>query len=306
MSVTAPAVDNLTTLADLKTMFGITTTAEDTLLNLLIPQVSALIIKSLKRAFVLASNAANPITQYLNGDGDEWLILSEWPVQAPILTGDTEQNSNIVTNLSSTNYLFAGQSVIGPGIPSGAMIQSVGVNQVTLTQAATAMATGVSLRFGLAVWEDSLGAWGSGDNAFASTSQLVEGQDFALRRDQVDGSSDSAMVCRLNNIWGNLWQREALALSSHLIPGQGNIKVTYWAGYDSLPPDLELACIKSIAKARNNRLYGEALASQSYSDKVANYAYTLANLPDVKFGLLSGEVGAILANYRRLRQGSPT
>lgn len=192
-----------------------------------------------------------------------------------------------------------------PGIPTGAYIQSInaGANEVTISQPATATASGVTLQFGLAIWEDDQGAWGSGNNAFASTTMLQDGADYALRRDQVDGSSNSAMVCKLNDIWGALRERSGMVLSSFRVPGQGNIKVQYWAGYPSLPPDLEMACIKSIAKVRNSRIYGETQANQSFSDRVANYAYQLANLPDVTYGLLSGEVGSMLASYRRLRQG---
>jgi len=70
----------------------------------------------------------------------------------------------------------------------------------------------------------------------------------------------------------------------------------------SLPPELELAAIRTIALIRSTRLYGQIIQSQNYADKVASYAYTLAHLPQTLYGLIGGDIGAILSNFRRLRQ----
>jgi hypothetical protein len=60
-------------------------------------------------------------------------------------TGTTTSDSKVisgVTTLGSLSNVVAGQTVSGPGIPSGAAVASVGVNSITLTVAATASATG--------------------------------------------------------------------------------------------------------------------------------------------------------------------
>lgn len=59
-------------------------------------------------------------------------------------TGNTH-SSTLVDGLSSISGLTVGQIVTGSGIPSGAKIVSIGGSSITLSMAATATATGVSL-----------------------------------------------------------------------------------------------------------------------------------------------------------------
>jgi hypothetical protein len=62
-------------------------------------------------------------------------------------TGDTSSSSTSVTNLASTSYIVAGQSVSGTGIPAATTVSSISGTTVTLSQAATATGTGVTLTF---------------------------------------------------------------------------------------------------------------------------------------------------------------
>jgi hypothetical protein len=63
-------------------------------------------------------------------------------------TGDTTNASAVVTNLANTTLLRVGMRVIGTGIPVNTYILSIdSATQITLTQNATATATGVSLEF---------------------------------------------------------------------------------------------------------------------------------------------------------------
>lgn len=62
-------------------------------------------------------------------------------------TGDTHATAT-VDNLSTTAGLFLGLPVFGAGIPSGAVIATIGSSSITLTQPATASAAGVSFTTG--------------------------------------------------------------------------------------------------------------------------------------------------------------
>src|SRR5262249_18725689 len=58
--------------------------------------------------------------------------------------GNTASGSTTVSSVSSVAGLAIGQTVTGPGISAGTTIAAVGVTTITLNQAATATATGVT------------------------------------------------------------------------------------------------------------------------------------------------------------------
>lgn len=61
-------------------------------------------------------------------------------------TGTTAEDSRVVSGLSDMAGLATGQAVVGPGIAAGTTITKVGARTLTLSQAATASAKGVSLK----------------------------------------------------------------------------------------------------------------------------------------------------------------
>ena len=64
-------------------------------------------------------------------------------------TGNTTSGSAVVTGIPSTTFFQAGWSVVGDGIPGDATITSVdSATQITMSDSATATATGVSLNYG--------------------------------------------------------------------------------------------------------------------------------------------------------------
>lgn len=64
------------------------------------------------------------------------------------LTGDTTSASNSITNISTTANLLVGMAVSGSGIPANTLIASIaGPTSITISNNATATATGVSLTF---------------------------------------------------------------------------------------------------------------------------------------------------------------
>jgi hypothetical protein len=66
------------------------------------------------------------------------------------LTGSTTSASTSVTAISSTAGISVGMTVSGAGIPAGTTVAAKGSGTITLSQAASATASGVSLTFGLA------------------------------------------------------------------------------------------------------------------------------------------------------------
>jgi Ca2+-binding RTX toxin-like protein len=70
-------------------------------------------------------------------------------VEMTTRTATTTNGSTTITGLASTSGLMVGQSVTGAGIPAGTLIYSINADgSVTLTNNATASATGVPLTFG--------------------------------------------------------------------------------------------------------------------------------------------------------------
>ena len=61
-------------------------------------------------------------------------------------TGNTNSNTSL-TSVANTTGLAKGQSVTGVGIPTGTTISSISGSTITLSQAATATATGISVYF---------------------------------------------------------------------------------------------------------------------------------------------------------------
>lgn len=61
------------------------------------------------------------------------------------IKGNTTSGSATVADVASTAGLFVGQTVTGPGIPTGTTITAIGTSTITLSQNATATATGVTL-----------------------------------------------------------------------------------------------------------------------------------------------------------------
>ncbi len=84
-----------------------------------------------------------------------------------------------------------------------------------------------------------------GDNpqgAFGIDSLLQQGVDYALDRDQPDGSSAGGLLTRLKTIWLEVGRSYYPGkLTSDIGPALGSIKVTYTAGYAVIPLDLVYA-----------------------------------------------------------------
>lgn len=314
--------DNLTSWQSVQNILGLPNTTEAPRINQLITEVSYAITERMGRRLLLLSNPANPLTEFYSGKGGVWLLLRHRPVYTPILFGNTTSGSPVVSGITGgsgpnpTSFLFAGQPVTGAVLPvvpfeSGATapanvaISAINsTTELTLTQNAAASATQTPLYFGLNVWGDDAGYWGSAPGTFPSTAQFAWGSDFAIKADEPDGTSRAGMLLRLNDVWDTQYYRPGANLSQLMASGMGNYQVQYAAGWPTVPADVEMAVIRVIAKIRNSRLYGDLLGSESKSDGSGSYSYNTSPFrSQINMGLLGGDVGPIIARYAGAQLG---
>lgn len=148
------------------------------------------------------------------------------------------------------------------------------------------------------IYLDDNGWWGQSSNAFGSTTLLTQGTDYALEIDQPDGSSRCGLVQNINGYWPRPICVQPNLISPFPGVGNGNIKVTYTAGYSVIPPKIQLALFLQIATIRNSKNYGVLLASESQSDTAGSNSYSAA-LKSVA-GMMTPEVLSLLASYREM------
>lgn len=124
------------------------------------------------------------------------------------------------------------------------------------------------------VFLDTNGFFGSTSGAFGSTRELTYGEDFALQIDQPDGTSRSAILYRIRDVWPMQAARQVGYLSTFALPTYGAIKVIYTAGYtvDNLPPVFRLAVNLLIANMRNIFPLGAGITSESYEGRSLAFA----------------------------------
>ena len=135
------------------------------------------------------------------------------------------------------------------------------------------------------LYVDQYGYYNTTSNAFASTTLWTEGNQFVLRRDGPNGTaSESGLLVRIGgdtNIWiAGIWTQEALwqgKLAASRLPtwpvGEGNIKVTYSAGYalDEIPDDIITAVITLTAWF----IRTVPTVAPLQSENLGSYSYTL-------------------------------
>jgi hypothetical protein len=162
--------------------------------------------------------------------------------------------------------------------------QGTGTNQLVLRRRpVTAVAS---------VYVDDSAYFGFASGAFGSSTLLTSGEDFALDI-TADSFSRSGILYRIGSVWPALRIRNGSELIGGEVPGLGNIKVTYTAGYSSTPDDLKLAGIllaRVIMLSSSNG--GQMVASES----LEYYSYSLKGNADAANDMHS--VQAIVNGYR--------
>lgn len=298
----------LTTLANLQTVLlsGQTgDTAENNLLSYLITEATAEILKWCHREdFGLVQ-----YTRVLSGNNYPQLILPDIPVQGAQLSGTTSQGSAVITGLPTTGSpnatnLFLYQSVMGAGIPQGAIISdvssagsgqiSISTNQSGTLVAAPATASGtVTLSFGVALWKDDNALGGSAFNAFALNTLFEEGVNYYLDWDKGYGTTcASGIIWNASTFFFRPWMYVAGLVAPYVGPPILNCKIQYLAGYTSVPLDVQHAAELEIARARAVRRFGAGVQSVSNDMSVS-----LANGGKIDAGLFMPETRTLLAPY---------
>jgi hypothetical protein len=142
------------------------------------------------------------------------------------------------------------------------------------------------------LWLSGNGWFGDGDG-FTAADLLVAGDDYALSRsDTATAASLSGVVRRINGVWPKATMRQGEQLVDQPIGGNGNIKVTYEAGYTAVPPDLSLAAAQLVARIRSTLSVGGGVQSMSYEDAAVTF------LGQAESAGMIGSIESTLRHYR--------
>lgn len=165
--------------------------------------------------------------------------------------------------------------------------------------------------FSPVVWWDPSGQYGQGASAFAQTSQLVLGENYAVQMDEgaTQRLAKRGLIRRIGGTGHGFIgfypeNHHSGKLGAHRLPmwprGDGNIKVSYTAGYPTYHRslrELNYACAMLVAQMIRIQPSGINLSSES----MGNYSYSAAaafDSPEM------GEIRRVLAPYREPSWGN--
>lgn len=153
------------------------------------------------------------------------------------------------------------------------------------------------------VWEvtevrmDSNGYYGANPDSFDDDSILDPESDYTLDITEVGQPSKSGLLYRIRGKWELAFgDNNFFGLTRDYLPLQGNIKVTYTAGYDPIPSDIKMVCVQIIQRLKNHYLkYGGPLEREHLGD----WSYKMADFILGAFPEL-GSARQTLSKYREL------
>lgn len=166
------------------------------------------------------------------------------------------------------------------------------------------------------IYVDPTGAWGQGPSAFAATTLLVAGTDYALNLERDANKGMAGIVRRLATsveVGWPTWSDSRGTLTSYgrskigWPVGDGNIKVTYTAGFTSLtdttfpvPPSVQQACANLAVFIKKIVPNGGFI---TVTESLSKYSSSLGLLSETARNALAGagELGStrqILSRYR--------
>lgn len=151
------------------------------------------------------------------------------------------------------------------------------------------------------VYVDATGRYGENpDGAFDSTTLLTYGTDYDLRLDgclpgTTTKCSNSGILRRIGFPWPSSWVKRYGQILPRQIQGNGNCKISYVAGFLTIPADLIVAVGQIVAVMRTMAKKGVMLQSETQGA----YSYALATqvlntMPQL------GTTRANLLRYRRV------
>lgn len=125
----------------------------------------------------------------------------------------------------------------------------------------------------VSVYEDFRGYDGSQQDAFQESSLLIPGMHYSLDIDEGTTTSKSGILVRISGVWQEIGRVYFPGkLSAEVGPTHGNIKVTYTAGYETMPSDIEYAVALIVSSMRRNISSGGTVISE----KIGDYQYALS------------------------------
>lgn len=149
------------------------------------------------------------------------------------------------------------------------------------------------------VYLDNVAYYGQATGAFASATLLTEGTDYAWVKDGYISSASVSFCGAIERIAG-VWPRPAWYRPGYLISdpqtAQGNIKVTYTAGWATVPGDIAQAAAWLVSYWRQSQKRGGTVTSEN----LGGYSYSLAAAGEAGW---PAEVRKLLSPYREARFG---
>jgi hypothetical protein len=145
------------------------------------------------------------------------------------------------------------------------------------------------------VWEDQTGYFGTLGTGFASTTLLVAGTDYALKKDNASNSdvSKSGKLLRINGLWRRppVFTQGLLTIAAG--DAMGNYKVQYLAGYLRVLSDMVLAANQMVAMCLQSAGAGVPMLSEKYDE----YEFTMLD-PDLQNMALNSVKHLLSGNKR--------
>lgn len=144
-----------------------------------------------------------------------------------------------------------------------------------------------------AVYRDSQGYGGQNPDGFASTSILTAGSDYFIPSLD-ENEQNGGILIAIGS--GGFFVGDYENVGQWPV-GRGNIKVTYTAGYNTIPDELTLAVNQMIAAIRAGTEKGGLIGSETFGE----YSYSLLRGGEfASLGLDAVNAGRILAMYREV------
>lgn len=143
------------------------------------------------------------------------------------------------------------------------------------------------------IYEDAGAAYGQASGAFADSTLLTAGTDYALIQEQ-SGLSLSGIVLRLSGLWPGASEQLRGILSQGRTNAAGNIKVIATYGFPSIPYDVVNAVHQICAEQRRSLDTGGPLQSETED----YYSYT--RMSAAEQSSIIGSAKSILASYMPL------
>jgi len=149
------------------------------------------------------------------------------------------------------------------------------------------------------VYVDEGGYWGQASGAFAAGTLLTAGTEYAIRLDGTNGTGHSGMLYRIDGVWPKYDAYRPGTISSIPVLAPGNVKVTYNAGYATIPADVAMACEFLVANTKRSIKTGAPISSEGWE----GYSYQVDQAAAECFAGLPRDTLAILSNYRNAAVG---